>query len=129
MTKGTGKPTLAGAGRACQQEPVTLAYPVAACELEEERAVEASLGAEVDVLDLRVMTQPGGAGTSLKALLAPHRCFLLEQDGEPFAMIEGAGFRLGSEILEGFGHAVQAEVAHHVEGGMGQHDLFFPQWK
>jgi hypothetical protein len=36
---------------------------------------------------------------------------MLEQDAEPFAMIEGARFRLGVEILEAFGHAVQAEIA------------------
>ena len=129
MAKGTGKPALAGAGRAGQQEPVTLAYPVAARELEEERAVETTLGAEVGVLDLRVMTQPGGAGTSLEALLAPQRRFMLEQDGEPFAMIEGAGFRLGGEILKALGHAVQSEVAQYVEGWMGQHDLVSLQWK
>ena len=44
---------------------------------------------------------------------------MLEQDGEPFAMIEGAGFRLGGEILKALGHAVQTEVAQYVEGGMG----------
>jgi hypothetical protein len=36
---------------------------------------------------------------------------VLEQNGEPFAMIEGAGFRLGVETLEAFGHTVQAEIA------------------
>mgnify|MGYP007001784879 CR=1 FL=1 len=108
---------------------MTLSDPVAGGELEEQRAVEAALGTEIGILDLRVMAQSGGAGTSLEALLAPQRGFMIEQDCEPFAMIEGAGFRLGGEILEALGHAVQAEFAQYVEGWMGQHDLVSPQWK
>ena len=111
MTGSTGKPTLADAGRACDQEPVTLADPFAACELEEQGAVEPAFGTEVGVFDLRVMAELGGAGTCLEALLTAQRRFVLEQDGKPFAMIEGAGFRLCVEVLEAFGHAVQSKVA------------------
>lgn len=111
VAEGTGKPTLADTGRAGQQKPMTLADPVAACEFEEQGAIETAFGTEVGIFDLRVMAQPGRAGTGLEALLAPHRCFVLEQDGEPLAMIEGASFRLRVEILEAFGHTVQAEIA------------------
>lgn len=55
VAEGTGKPALADASRAGQQEAMTLADPVAACELEEEGTVKTALGAEVGVLDLRVM--------------------------------------------------------------------------
>ena len=47
--------------------------PVAAGELQEQIAVEAAGGAEVDVLDLGVMAEPGGTGSRLEALLAA-RC-------------------------------------------------------
>ena len=129
MAKGTGEPTLSNAGRACQQEPVALPDPVAARELEKERSVEAARGTEVYIFDLCVMAQPGRAGTCLEALLAARCRFVLEQDGEPFPVIEGTRLCLRVEILEGSGHAVQAEVAQHAEGGVCQHDLRYLQWK
>lgn len=40
VPEGAGEPALAGAGRTCDREPVTLADPVTAYELEEEGAIE-----------------------------------------------------------------------------------------
>ena len=121
VSEGAGQPTLSDAGRACQQQPMTLANPVAGGELEEERAVEPALGAEIDIFDLRVMTQLGGTGARLEPFLLAQCRFLLEKDGKPFTMVKAAGFRLGGEVLEAFGHAVKAEFYQHVEGGMFQH--------
>jgi len=45
----------------------------------------------------------------------------LEQDGKPLSMLEAACFGLCVELLEGYGHAVEAEFAQHVDGGIGQH--------
>ena len=81
LTDGAGKPALADAGRPCDQEPMPLADPVAAGELEEQRAVKAALGTEVDIFDLRIMSQPGRTGPGLEAFLAAKRRFLLEQNG------------------------------------------------
>lgn len=53
--------------------------PVAAGELEKQIAVEAAGGAEVDVLDLGVMTEPGGTGSRLEALLAARRRLALKK--------------------------------------------------
>lgn len=105
-----GKPALSDTGRAGQQEPMTLSDPVAACEFEEQGTIETAFGTEVGIFDLRVMAQSGRAGMGLEALLAQRR-FVLDQDGEPLAMIQGASFRLRVEILEAFGHTVQAEIA------------------
>ena len=90
VAEGAGEPTLADAGRAGEQQPMPFADPVAAGELQEQRAVEAAGGAEVDVLDLRGMAQPGGAGAALEPLLPAQRRLPLEQEGEPFGMLEGA---------------------------------------
>ena len=124
LSKRAGKPTLADTGGAGQQEAVPLADPVTAGELEEEPAIEPPGGAEVGVLDLRVVAQPCGAGACLEALLAPQRRFVFEKKGEPFAMFEGSGFGLRIEVLEAFGHAMKAEFAKHVEGGLGQHGRY-----
>lgn len=73
VAEGAGEPALADTGRPHQQEIVKLADEVAAGELEEEVAVETARGAEVDILDLGVMAQPGGAGTGLETLLTAGR--------------------------------------------------------
>lgn len=48
---------------------MALPDPVAAGELQEEIAIEAAGGAEVDILDLGVMAQLCGTGSRLEALL------------------------------------------------------------
>jgi hypothetical protein len=63
----TGKPALSDTGRAGQQEPMTLSDPVAACEFEEQGTIKTTFGTEVGIFDLRVMAQPGRAGTCLEA--------------------------------------------------------------
>ena len=57
--------------------------------------------------------------------------FSLTDPGFGPVYVEGAepGDVLRVEVLEAFCHAVQAKVAQHVEGWMGQHDLLSPQWK
>lgn len=124
LAKSAGQPALADTGRAGQQQPVPFADEAAAGELEEEPAIETADGSEVGIFDLRVVTQFGGAGAGFEALLAPQRRLSLKQQREPFAVLQSAGFRLRVEILEGFGHAMEAEIAKHVESRMGQHDLF-----
>lgn len=55
LSKRAGKPTLADAGRAGQQEAMPLADPVAAGQLEKDPAVEPPGGAKVGVFDLCVV--------------------------------------------------------------------------
>lgn len=90
--------------------------PVAAGELQDEIAVKAASGAEVDVLDLSVMTQPGRTGSRLEALLAARRRLTLQKKSEPFATLEAPRFRLGLELVKGACHAGEAEFAQHVDG-------------
>src|SRR5690606_34094553 len=59
VSERAGQPALADAGGSDQQETVMVPDPVAAGELQEQIAVEAAGGAEVDVLDLGVMAEPG----------------------------------------------------------------------
>ena len=126
VAEGTGKPALADPGRTGEQQPVPFADPVAAGQLEEEAAIQTTDGAEVGVLNLGVVTKSGGTGSGLEAFLATQRHLAFEQQGEPLAMLQGAGFGLRFQVLEAFGHAVEAELAEHVVGGMGQHDRVSP---
>lgn len=83
---------------------MAFADPIATGQLEEEPAIETADGAEVGVFDLRVVTQPGGAGSGLEALLATQRRLAFEEQREPLGMLQGAGIGLRLEILEAFGH-------------------------
>ncbi|MNL47523.1 hypothetical protein D3C87_1703160 [compost metagenome] len=105
VSKSAGKPALSDAGGSDQQQAVALPDPVAAGQLHEEIAVEAAGGAEVDILDLGVVAQLGGAGSRLEALLAAGGRLAFEKQGKPFAMLEASGFRLHLEFLIGACHA------------------------
>jgi hypothetical protein len=55
------------------------------------------------------VAQLGGAGTRLEALLATQSGLALEQEREPFGMIEGAGIGMIGQFTEALSHAVEAE--------------------
>ena len=78
---------------------------------------------------LATVPEPGGAGPGLEALLAPGRRLVLEQQGEPLGMLQALGLGLSLEIAEGRGHALQVEGLQQIEGGMGEHEECFLQWK
>jgi hypothetical protein len=63
----------------------------------------------------------GGASAGFKSLLASKRHLVFDQQAEPLGMIEGAGFSILVEVLEGLRHAVKTESMQQVEGRMGEH--------
>jgi len=71
MADGAGQPALADAGRAYQGQIVVSVDPFTLRKLLEQGAVEPPGGAIVDVLDARLLTQPGGAQTSGQAFVPP----------------------------------------------------------
>ena len=106
-----------------------LADPVAAGQAQEQRSVEATGRAEVDVLDGGGVPQLGVARAGLEALLLAQRGFLFDQQAEPLAVFEGAAFGIGFQFLESFGHAVQAKLTQSIQCRMLQHGRYSPQWK
>jgi hypothetical protein len=104
------------------------ADPRAAGELEEQATIETAGRAEVDILDAGLMAQTCCPGTGLEPLLPAQRHLPLEQERQPFGMLQRLGLRLDLEIVEGLGHAVQAEAGEEVERRVDQHRRF-PQWK
>jgi hypothetical protein len=97
------------------------ADPIAGGKLQEQRSVETARGAVIDILDARSMAQLGGPGTGLEAFLAPECGLALQQEREPFGVIEGGGLGMSGQFAEALGHAVEAEFVQQVEGGMMKH--------
>src|SRR5918994_581326 len=115
------QPTFADPCGSRQQQPASLADPVAAGELEKEPAIQTTGSPEVDVLDMSIMAQVSRPGPALKPLLAAQGRLALEQERKPVAMLQSTRLWLGLQILEAFGHAVKTKIGQQGEGGMGQH--------
>ena len=129
LPEGTSQPAFTDAGRPGDDEIVPCPDPVAGRQAEEQASIEAARGSEVDILDGGVVAQPGGAGSGLEALLAPQRLFAVEEQAEPFAVFEAARLRLSHEVLEGLGHAGEAEFDEKIDSRMRQHGSVLAQWK
>ncbi len=127
MAERASKPTLSDAGRTANDQIVVHADPIADHELLEELAIEAARGAVIDVLDQRLLAQPGIAEPGGEFLVVPVGHFPVEQESQPFRMGECRGLGGGLGLAEGFGHAEQPELIELVEGGMGEH-VDPPQW-
>jgi hypothetical protein len=105
-----------------------LADPIAAGEVQEQRPVEATRLAEVDILGGGGLPQLGGACACLEPLLLTQRDFLVDQQAEPFGVFEGAAFGVGRQIAEPLCHAVKAKFVQPVQCWMVQ-QCRSPQWK
>lgn len=92
--------------------------PTAVGELQEQRAIEPARRSLVDILDGCQVAQFGGAGSRLEPLLLSQCHLVLEQNAKPFHMVESFAFRIGCEIAQALGHAVEAELAQPVDRGM-----------
>lgn len=90
-------------------------------KLGEQCAIEATRGAIIDILDAGLLAQLGVAQARGEALASTQRGFAIEQQCQPFGMTDAIGFARGSDINEGFGHAMQAKRVDLIECRMGQH--------
>ena len=81
----------------------------------EERPVEASWGAVVDVFDYSLsVAQLGVPQPVLQAAVVALGDLSVEQEGEPFGMGEPVGLGLPLHLVEGLGHAGEAEFSELV---------------
>jgi hypothetical protein len=62
-----------------------------------------------------------------RPLLLSQRRLVFEQDAEPFHVVESLAFRIGRQLAQALGHALQAEVAQSVDRWMLQQRRS-PQW-
>ena len=116
---------LAGSGGTCDQDGLAVEDPLTGGEAEDEGAVEAAGGLEVEVLDGGVEVELGVALETLVSALIPVGPLAFEHEGE--AVVEGelGDVGHGGLFLEGLGHAWEAEFVEEVEGGLSEHDRQF----
>src|SRR5271169_964176 len=99
-----------------------LGNPFAGRELLEQRFVEPSRRAVVDILDGGLaVAQLGATQPDLKAPGVAIGCLAIEQQSQPFGMGEIGSLPLSLQLDEGVGHAVELERLELVKGGMDQH--------
>ena len=123
MAERAGKPTLADAGRADDEQVLVSLDPVAGDELVEQCLVEAARRLHVDILDDGVLAQAGEAQAADQPLVLALGGLAVDQQREP--LLEGKRGDVGLSLLflEGLRHAGEPERDEAVEGGMGQHRL------
>jgi hypothetical protein len=118
-----GEPAFTDAGRPADQKVGVVVDPLALDQHCREAAVEATLGAIVDVLDAGLLAQLGVLQPLRQSLVASQRCFAFEQQRKPFGVAEACGFAAGFDVGEGLGHAVKAELMELIEGRMREQDV------
>lgn len=127
MVERTGQPEFAHAGRALDDQVVPLLDPAAESELLEQRPIQPARGAVIDALDGGLVAQPGIAQPRPQSSVLAVGEFAVEQQAEPFGMLEFGTAWAGGQFLEGARHPGKAELAQLVERGMGQQGSP-PQW-
>ena len=108
-----------------------LGNPAAGGELLEQRLVEPARRAVVDVLDRRLaVAQLRAAQPALeRAWCRDCAASRSSSSASHSAWREIPGSVLRLQLDEGVGHAVELQRSQLVDGGMGQHCVFSPQWK
>src|SRR5712691_9278033 len=122
VAEGTGQPAFADTGRPFDDQVLCLLDPAPGGQRLEQRTVEASGGAIIDVFDRRLVAQPGVAQPCPQASIVALGGFAIEQEAEPFGMREIGALQVGLQLGKGTRHAGEPELVHLVEGGVGQHD-------
>jgi hypothetical protein len=110
-----------GIGRAAQHQIVVRLDPVADDQLLEQGAVEAARRSGVDVLDGRLLAEPGIGQAAGEFLVVAISHLPVGQESEPFGMGQRRDVGRGDDLAEGLGHAVEAQLVELIEGRMGQH--------
>lgn len=121
MAERAGQPTFSDAGRAGDQTVLAPVDPVAGDQPGQQGAVEAARGAQVDVLDAGVLAQGGKLQARGHALGVALGGLAVGHDADPLLEAERRQVWGGSLLLEGLGHAGQAEREQSFMGGIGEH--------
>ena len=86
MAECAGKPAFADTGRPFDDQVLRLVDPAASDQRLEYRAVEAAGGAVIDVLNRRLVAQPGKAQPCPQPSVVALGDFTIEQQTKPFGM-------------------------------------------
>ncbi len=102
--------------------------PIALDEPSEQSPVEPPRGPVVDILGRGLVARAGIAQAGAHALVLPVDGLPVQQQGQPVAVAEGVGVRVGGQLGEGLGHAGEAQGGELIEGGVGEHACLASQW-
>ena len=97
------------------------ADPAPVGERQDEVLVEAAAVAEVDVLDARVVLEPGASQAVGELSGVAFGEFSVDEQPEAFLERQGIDLRGGELLRQGLGHAGASELVELVHGGMSQH--------
>ncbi len=120
----TADESLAHARGAGDEHVEVLAHPLAGGELGDEGFVEAAGAAVVEVLERRALSQPRALETRLEALVLACGELAVDEQSEAFLEVEALGLGHLALLVQGLGHAEEAQLVELLERGMGEHGGF-----
>ena len=110
MAEGTSEPALADVGRPFDDQILRLFDPATGDQRLEQRAIETAGGATIDVLDRRLMAQPGIAQPGSQPSLVAFSGFAVEQEAQPFGMRQPALVGFASSSVKARAMPGEAEL-------------------
>ena len=118
-------------GRAGNEHGLAVPDPLPGGEAEHEGAVQSAWRLEVEVFDGGVEVELGEALEAHVAALFPFGLLAFEEQGEAVLEGEFADVGHGELLLDGLGHAGQAQFVEQVESGLSKHVRHdsFPLWE
>ena len=117
----TGKPGLAGAGWADNDQVVGITDPLAGGESLEERAVKAASGAIVHVLDGGDLTQLGTGQAAHEAAVVASGDLAIDEEAEPIGVRHPGRLGIVLQFGECIGHGGEAEGPQAIDGRVNEH--------
>src|SRR5215471_12188014 len=127
VAEGASKPAFADPGGALDDQVLGLFDPTAGNQGLEQCAVETAGGAVIDVLDHRLVAQPGKAQPCPQPPFIAVSGFTVEQQTKPFGVREPGALRVCLQLGESARHAGEPELMKLIDGGVGQQETP-PQW-
>ena len=116
-----GKPGLAGAGWADNDQVVAVTDPLTGDEVLEERTIETTGGAIVDVLDGGGLTELGTGQAAREAAVVAGSDLAIDEEAEPIGVRHPGRLGIVLQFDEGIGHGGEAECAQAIDGGVKEH--------
>ena len=108
VSKSTAKPTLSDPRWPADNQIFMGVNPTSLEQLLDQLAVEPARRTVVDVFGRRLMAELCVAQASAHAFVLTINDFAIEKHGKPLAVLEASGLRVGDELREGLGHAMEA---------------------